>query len=344
MSHALSIVIPVRNGARTLAACLASVVAEAATDAEIIVVDDASMDATARIVGGFSCCRLVRCRHHVGTARARDLGAGASCGRVLFFLDADCVLPKGTGLFLLELARQLPAGEVVGGTYLPKAMDDAFCSHFQAAFVHWSETRHNGRADYLAGHALMIRADDFAASGGFAAASRLPLLEDVAFCHRLRRRGLRLAMEKRLQVGHIFCFTLAGSFRNAFTKARYWVRYSWSNGDLAADSGSASHALKAAGIAAALGWLLIGIAVLFRSPALAAMILPVLAVSCWLSRDFLRFLYREGDARFTMAAAAYYLFLYPLPVLAGGIYGLAESVFGRPASHSRTMPVEEGCR
>ncbi|HEY6000086.1 MAG TPA: glycosyltransferase, partial [bacterium] len=55
----ISVVIPVRNGARTLDACLAAACAAAQPDGEVVVVDDGSADDSAGIAARHP-CRLVR--------------------------------------------------------------------------------------------------------------------------------------------------------------------------------------------------------------------------------------------------------------------------------------------
>ena len=66
----ISVVIPTRNGARTLAACLESLRASSFPPTEIIVVDDASSDGLAEIARQFH-CRVVRVDENIGAARAR---------------------------------------------------------------------------------------------------------------------------------------------------------------------------------------------------------------------------------------------------------------------------------
>jgi glycosyltransferase involved in cell wall biosynthesis len=115
----LSFVIPARNEealiGEVLEAILASVVRASGvsrrdlwlpdTAFEVTVADDASVDATAAIVGSFGDdvgVRLVRCAG--GTcAAARNAGAAASSGRVLCFVDADTVVPEKAVSRILEL-------------------------------------------------------------------------------------------------------------------------------------------------------------------------------------------------------------------------------------------------
>ena len=262
----ISIVIPVRNGARALDACLQAACAAALPDHEVVVVDDGSTDESAAIAARHP-CRLVRLEGRRGASAARNAGAAAARGDILFFTDADCILGPQT---LPRAAAALDAAgprAVVGGTYETRPFDPGFFPAFQAVFVNYHETRRPDDPDYVATHAMAIRTADFRASGGFDE-HFLPILEDVEFCHRLRRAGYRLRMDPRVLVRHSFGFGLSGSLRNAARKVRYWARYSLRNRDLFADSGTASRGLKAAGALAGLCWVSLAAAAVLRLPAL----------------------------------------------------------------------------
>ncbi|HEX2145435.1 MAG TPA: glycosyltransferase family A protein [Glycomyces sp.] len=86
-----SVVVPCHNAAKTLERCLTAVFAQAAAPAEVIVVHDASADATAAIAERFA-CRVLRVEPNRGPAAARNLGAAHATGEALFFLDADIEL------------------------------------------------------------------------------------------------------------------------------------------------------------------------------------------------------------------------------------------------------------
>src|SRR5688572_29580406 len=115
----LSFVIPARNEEALIAEVLEAILASVAkasgvcrndlwlpdTSFEVVVVDDASEDTTAAIVRVFAedvGMRLVRC---VGgtCAAARNVGAAASSGRVLCFVDADTIVPENAVDRILEL-------------------------------------------------------------------------------------------------------------------------------------------------------------------------------------------------------------------------------------------------
>jgi glycosyltransferase involved in cell wall biosynthesis len=115
----LSFVIPARNEEALIGEALQAVLASVAlasgvsrkdlwlpeTGFEVVVVDDGSEDATATIVGTFVDdvgVRLLRC---VGRtcAASRNVGAAATSGRVLCFVDADTMVPENAVRRILEL-------------------------------------------------------------------------------------------------------------------------------------------------------------------------------------------------------------------------------------------------
>jgi glycosyltransferase involved in cell wall biosynthesis len=327
MPPLLSVVIPVRNGRTTIGRCLEAALASRFSDFEIVVADDASTDDTAAIVerlaAGAPRLRLVRVHPHKGAAGARNAGAAAATGEILFFIDADCLLEPDAVANAAAAMRGIDAKTVVGGTYTLQAPGESFFGRFQSAFIHHSETKYPDRPDYIASHALVIRNETFRATGGFPE-NFMPIIEDVEYAHRLRRTGHRLVMDPRILVRHVFDFTLRRSLRNAFRKSRFWTRYSLHNKDVFADSGTASFELKAATAvlfaSVALGLL----ALLTRSPhwlwPLPFLWAANVAV-CWRLFGAFR---RGGGAGFFAAALLYYLAVYPLPVAAGAVVGILE--------------------
>ncbi len=91
----LSVIVPARNAAATIGACLASILAQSRSADEIIVVDDGSSDETAAIARAADPRVTVCTQGHGGAAAARNEGVRMSSGSLLFFCDADLLLdPK----------------------------------------------------------------------------------------------------------------------------------------------------------------------------------------------------------------------------------------------------------
>lgn len=316
--HCISVIIPNRNGGRTIKKCLEAAFASHYPHFEVIVVDDCSTDNSVDIINRFP-CRLIRLESHAGASAARNAGARSGRGECLFFIDADCVLMQDTLSRVNETFNE-HENAVIGGTYTPLPYDSGFFSAFQSVFIHYSETKRRS-PDYIATHALAIHSELFRRNSGFAE-DFLPILEDVEFSHRLREQGARLIMEPRIQVRHIFNFTLVRSLGNAFRKSRYWTVYSLGTGDLFADSGTASHELKANGVSflAASGLLLSSL--LSSSPWFLFPLPFLLAANLWINRGLLAAFAAAGGPLFPARAALYYLTLYPAAVLAGACAGI----------------------
>lgn len=92
VSHPLvSVIIPVKNGARFLAAAIQSVLAQDYSPCEIIVVVGPSDDATPRIVQSFNSVRSISQYEESGIAGARNLGIAAARGEFIAFNSSDDV-------------------------------------------------------------------------------------------------------------------------------------------------------------------------------------------------------------------------------------------------------------
>lgn len=114
----VSVVIPVYNGAKTLTACLESLLSQSYQPLEIIVVDNNSSDSTKKIIQDFSVKdRRVRYLHESFRSRgaARNKGLDEAVGEFVAMIDADCIAPIN---WLAELIKPLLSGEelaVTGG-------------------------------------------------------------------------------------------------------------------------------------------------------------------------------------------------------------------------------------
>jgi glycosyltransferase involved in cell wall biosynthesis len=109
MSVLVSVVIPAYNAARWIGEALASVVDQAVSELEVIVIDDGSDDGTAAMVQHqFPLVHLERTPRR-GPSAARELGTRLASGAFIQYLDADDVLAPG------KLRTQLAALERSGG-------------------------------------------------------------------------------------------------------------------------------------------------------------------------------------------------------------------------------------
>ena len=136
MSVHVSVVMPAYNASPTLIASAESVLAQSFADLELVIVDDASSDATLELAQELAHrdgrVRIVR--HHLngGVARARNSALEASTGAYVAFLDSDDLwLPDKLQVQLAEMSgdvgfsymayQHLNSFGTLGSTWLPPA-------------------------------------------------------------------------------------------------------------------------------------------------------------------------------------------------------------------------------
>ena len=187
-SPEISVIIPVRNGARTLPPLLESLHGQtlAGDRFEVIVVDNGSEDQTALVASRYGV--KVVSEPVPNRSGARNRGAAAAAAPLLAFTDADCEVDPRWLEELLAHAQlgDLLAGEVVLRTRArPNAVErfEKLWRFGQEAWVGqgWAATAN-----------LMVSAGAFAELGGFDTTWR-HIGEDVDFCFRARAAGLSLA-------------------------------------------------------------------------------------------------------------------------------------------------------
>lgn len=320
MAHSISVIIPCYNGAATIEKCLTAVLASKYSNFEVIVVDDCSEDDSVAIIKQFP-CRLIALEKRTGAAMARNIGAEQSRGDILFFTDADCVLEKDTLATAAISIASSGLDTIVGGTYTKKPYDQGFFNSFQSIFIHYSETKNCANPDYLATHGLVITRALFKKSGGFPA-DFMPILEDVEFSHRMKKRGYQLRITPHLLVRHIFNYSLSKSIRNAIIKSTFWTLYSLRNKDLTTDSGTASIELKINVITLYLVLALIITACSIASFAPIYIAVLLLCVNMYISRNLLQLFYETEGFLYLIKALIYYLLIYPLAVSIGAVRGM----------------------
>jgi len=119
----VSVIIPVFNGEKYLAAALESVTRQSLPPAEILVVDDGSKDHSADIARSFPKITLIT-QPHSGLAAARNRGIRQASGKYLAHLDADDLwMPEKLALQVRQF-REHPRLEIVGGGMEPFYSED----------------------------------------------------------------------------------------------------------------------------------------------------------------------------------------------------------------------------
>jgi hypothetical protein len=192
----VSFVVPVRNDAGHLRACLASIAADAAAAGrfEILVADNGSTDASrdvARAAGA-----LVFEWPGLTVAEMRNRAAQEARGAVLAFVDADHEIARGWTRGAID-ALQKP-GVVAAGAPYDAPRDGTWVQRLYNTLRDHSEGTSD--VEWIAGGNLAVWREAFLTVGGFD--TSLVTCEDVDLCQRLRGKGGRLLQDARMRTTH----------------------------------------------------------------------------------------------------------------------------------------------
>ena len=110
--HSISVVIPAYNAERTIGKVLEALRSQQPPPAEIIVVDDGSVDGTGAVARRLG-AHVVRTEGRGYAGAARNRGWDAATGDIVVFVDADSVPAPDWGAGLARALAQFP-GAIVG--------------------------------------------------------------------------------------------------------------------------------------------------------------------------------------------------------------------------------------
>lgn len=173
----LSIIIPTLNEAKNLEGILSRLRAICPV-AEVIVVDGGSEDGTSTVVRQFPWVTYLSGRR--GRASQMNAGAAVANGEVLLFLHADTLLPAGANA---AIVRAFNDPEVVAGRFDVSFDNPRPIFKVIAFFIN---LRSRLTKICTGDQALFVRRKTFEELGGYPG---IPLMEDVEFAKRLKRRG-----------------------------------------------------------------------------------------------------------------------------------------------------------
>jgi glycosyltransferase involved in cell wall biosynthesis len=186
----ISFIIPAHNEELWLGKCLGSIrtaMAALAEPYEVIVVDDASTDATPRIAEQLG-ARTTRVEHRKISA-VRNAGARAARGEVFFFVDADTQVNERAVSAALAVVREGAAG---GGCVFdfdaPTPLWGRIILFFAvlaARLIRW-----------VGGCLLFCTREAYSATGGFS--ESLYAGEDIAFVQALKKAGRFVVLKPKV--------------------------------------------------------------------------------------------------------------------------------------------------
>lgn len=285
----VSVIVPVHNGGDDLARCLEAIGRSAWRPLECLVVDDASTDGLTEETARRSGARILRQSRQRGPAAARNAGAEAAAGDILFFTDADVVLHEdAVGRAAEELARS-PDVAAVFGSYDVKPGDASLISRYRNLYHHWNHQVGAEEASTFWSGCGAVRRQVFQAAGGFSESFARPSIEDIELGYRLRAAGHRIRLLKDMQCTHLKRWTLRNMvYTDIFLRGAPWVELLRRFPDAPADLNLGWRSRLATGLTGlllltllALAWLRPGATLPFAALLTACLLGAALASSRW---------------------------------------------------------------
>lgn len=205
----VSLLVPARNEEDNIAECVESLAAAEPSGCEVLVLDDASEDATAERARG----ALARggAGGRVIPGRPLEPGWGGKCfacqqladaasGEWLFFLDADVRIDPGG---VARALRQVESAGADFASFLPRYVGAHWGNRFVVPWLYYFLTAlipvpeilrsRQPRLSVAIGQAILVRRDAYRRLGGHAVV-RTHVIEDVSLAIAAKRAGLRVAL------------------------------------------------------------------------------------------------------------------------------------------------------
>jgi glycosyltransferase involved in cell wall biosynthesis len=219
----VSVIVPVKNGSKTLNACLSSIKRSYYKNVEIILVDDHSSDNTIEIARRFN-CRVIEVHNGNGANNARNIGALSASGDVFVFMDADIVIGRETMLGIIETLEEKYIDAVVG-IYTAKHRHESFVSQYKNLWVRYSYIKSPPAIDWLFGSISGIKREAFEKLGGF----NVELLakhghDDIELGKRFARADLNIVLNMDVEVEHLKQYNLISFVKNEFHRSMGFAR------------------------------------------------------------------------------------------------------------------------
>ncbi len=211
----VSVIVPAYNAAGIVGRCVESLLAQTWPRVEVLVVDDGSTDGTAEAVRAPA--RVVATGGRKGAGGARNAGARAAKGEVLFFTDADVVAPPDwIGKAMRVRAEK---GVRCGGGGYAGPVREVFTQQFAHEELVWRRRAHKGWVETLVSNNLWCDRAVFLEAGGFPESYKAASSEDMEFSWAVSRK-YKLWWDADNGVYHDFTPTAGAYLRQQWRFAR----------------------------------------------------------------------------------------------------------------------------
>jgi FkbM family methyltransferase len=215
---ALSVIVPVYNGAATLEACLKAVRASSFKDYELIVSDDASTDASPEIARRYADTVLIN-EKRSGTPENRAAAAKQAIASVVVNVDQDAVIFPGTLARIAGYFAEHPETDALAGRLSKETPQGGFFSRYKNLYMHYRFGGLPERIEFLYGSLHAMKRDLFEAYRG----ARCLMATDTETGQKLAAEGKRIVFLPDLEAVHLKKYTFPSFLKNDFLIPCDWA-------------------------------------------------------------------------------------------------------------------------
>jgi glycosyltransferase involved in cell wall biosynthesis len=220
----ISVVVPARDAAWALPACLGAIAQNDLRNTELILVDDASSDDTASVARSFG-FRSLRSELRLGPAGARNLGLGQSRFPHILFVDADVTLPASALVWIRETVDLYSHREDVAGVlgqYAQEIPWKDFFTQFKNLSTCYLYRMTETQSPFLHTAIFCVKRSVLQRVGGFDPTLRRA--EDFRLGVSLGSRGYRFIIDRRIQGVHLKRYSFAEILREDWRRVEQLAR------------------------------------------------------------------------------------------------------------------------
>jgi glycosyltransferase involved in cell wall biosynthesis len=278
----LSVIVPAYRATHLLPDTLAALAASEFPRErwELIVVDDASGDATADVAARWADRVIVLPGVPSGPGGARNAGARSAGGGWLVFIDADVRVHPDALRRIADIAQSRPDLVAIFGSYDAHPAQSGVLSEYRNLLHRQVHCAGAGDAETFWAGCGAVRRDAFDAAGGFDVVRfARPSIEDIELGYRLRDRGGRILLDPAIQGTHLKRWTLGAMVRTDIRdRGIPWMRLLLERGNRRAAALNTTRGEQLKVILAATATLFLFAALPFRDPRLAILAAALLGV------------------------------------------------------------------
>ncbi len=210
----VSVIIVLFNQAQFTLECLKLIQKQLDVAYEIIIVDNASTDATHSLLEACSNIEIIKNGKNIGFLHAANQGAQSAKSKNILFLNNDIwqLNDRAFSIALQTLNSDINYGVVGGKVILPdgRLQEAGVILHQKGIYQYgrgknpnWFEFNFQRHVDYCSGLFLLTRKDLFFKLGGFDIIYAPAYWEDSDYCLRVNHLGYKVIYDPQIIVGHI---------------------------------------------------------------------------------------------------------------------------------------------